>query len=107
MPLFTKRRGFVVKLLLLLSLCFTGCFNQDSKIYITTYAEREVIDLNSATKEELATLPNIGDVKINKIIESRKERPFKSLADFQGRHLIGDTAFEDIKEEIYVNKRVD
>ena len=93
----------MIRVLLLLSLLFSGCFNQDSKIYIATYRERQVINLNTATLEELDELHTIGTVKASRIVDERKNNPFKSISDFKRRHVVGDTTFEKIKENIYVD----
>ncbi len=51
-------------------------------------AEPERVDLNSATAEELMTLPGIGEAGARKIIESR---PHKSVADLGAAGIPGPT----------------
>ncbi|MGB9793599.1 helix-hairpin-helix domain-containing protein [Caldisericum exile] len=61
------------------------------------------ININSATKEELMTLPGIGEVKANAIIDYRtKNGPFKSIHDIVNVSGIGEKTFEKIKDLITV-----
>ncbi|MGC9099977.1 MAG: helix-hairpin-helix domain-containing protein [Caldisericum sp.] len=61
------------------------------------------ININSATKEELMTLPGIGEVKANAIIDYRtKHGPFKSIHDIVNVSGIGEKTFEKIKDLITV-----
>ncbi|MEC4893747.1 MAG: DUF655 domain-containing protein [Oscillatoria sp. PMC 1051.18] len=54
---------------------------------ITTASEKNIpqglININTATKKELETLPGIGPKLAQKVIETRQERPFTSLEDLQ------------------------
>lgn len=61
------------------------------------------ININSATKEELMTLPGIGEVKANAIIDYRtKNGTFKSIHDIVNVSGIGEKTFEKIKDLITV-----
>ncbi|WP_251861835.1 helix-hairpin-helix domain-containing protein [Clostridium sp. Marseille-Q2269] len=58
------------------------------------------IDLNHASKEELKTIPGIGDVTAQKILDYReKEGTFKSFEDLKSIGRIGDKTIEKIKEK--------
>jgi competence protein ComEA len=46
---------------------------------------RLVIDLNAAPPEVLLALPRLGPVLVDRIVQERQFRPFRSLADFDGR----------------------
>ena len=61
------------------------------------------INLNTATKEELMTLPNIGEVKADSIIAYRDESPFKSIEDLKNVSGIGDKTFEQLQELVTVH----
>lgn len=59
------------------------------------------ISLNSATKEELMTLPGIGESKANSIIEYReKNNGFKTTEDIMNVKGIGKAMYEKIKDYI-------
>ena len=61
------------------------------------------ININTATKEQLMTLPGIGEVKAQAIIDYRtKNGPFKSIHDIVNVSGIGEKTFEKIENLITV-----
>ena len=57
------------------------------------------ININKASKEELDTLPGIGESTAEKIINYRKEhKSFKSIEELKEVKGIGDAKFEEIKD---------
>jgi competence protein ComEA len=60
------------------------------------------IDLNTATAEQLDTLPGIGEVTANQIIAYRSEHPFRSVDDLRQVPGIGDRRFELLKDLVTV-----
>jgi competence protein ComEA len=56
-----------------------------------------VVNLNTATPEELEGLPGIGPVTVQKIVAARQERPFASLEDAVQRGVINRGQLEDIQ----------
>ena len=87
--------------------CFT---KEDIESNIKDYIEKQnnssdnndnkKISINTATKEELLTLPDIGDSKANAIIEYRKKSKFKSIEDIKKVSGIGDKLYDKIKDFI-------
>ncbi len=71
--------------------------------YITNEIwESSKISINSATKEELMSLPSIGEAKASAIIEYRtKNGLFKKLEDIKNVKGIGNALYEKIKD--YIN----
>jgi competence protein ComEA len=56
-----------------------------------------VVNLNSATPDELAYLPGIGPAKAHAIVEHRREHPFKKLEDLTKVKGIGRKTFGKLK----------
>ena len=61
------------------------------------------IDINNCEKESLLSLPGIGDVIADRIIDYRQTNKFKTIEDIKNVSGIGDKKFEGIKELITVN----
>ena len=62
----------------------------------------EVININTASKEELMKLSGIGEGKAKQIIEYRNKNPFNSIEDIKNVKGIGDSLYEKIKNNIEV-----
>jgi len=56
-----------------------------------------LVNLNTATPEELEALPGIGPVTVQKIVAARQEQPFASLEDAVERGVINRGQLEDIQ----------
>lgn len=55
-----------------------------------------LVNLNTATPDELEALPGIGQVTVQKIVAARQEQPFTSLQDAVDRGVINRGQLEDI-----------
>ena len=60
------------------------------------------VNINTASKEELEKIPGIGSSKAESIIEYRNKTDFKSIDDIKNVDGIGESLFENIKENITV-----
>ncbi len=57
-----------------------------------------LVDLNSATPEELDALPGIGPVTVQKIVAARTERPFATLEEAVEREVLNNGQLEKIRD---------
>ena len=68
-----------------------------------TRKKNNKVNINTATKEELDTLPGIGESTANKIISYREEKGnFKSIEEIKEVSGIGDSKYEQIKNLIEI-----
>ena len=78
-----------------------GCLNTDIEDTITNKPNNGLININTATKEELQTIDGIGEAKAKNIISYRENNGnFKNIEDIKNVEGIGDTLYETIK--IYI-----
>lgn len=61
------------------------------------------VDINLCDKQELLSLPGIGEVIAGRIIDYREINKFKTIEDIKNVSGIGDKKYEGIKELIIVN----
>lgn len=89
--------------------------NDEEKVYIakvgeevsediilddTSSSSSSIVNINNCTKEELMTLPGIGDKTAEKILLHREENIFKIIEDIMKVPGIGEKKFEAIKDSI-------
>ncbi|MCR5803624.1 MAG: helix-hairpin-helix domain-containing protein [Clostridia bacterium] len=68
-----------------------------------TEAESGLININTADKEMLKTLPGIGDVMADSIIEYRQDNVFEEKEDLMNVKGIGQSKYDKVKDLICVN----
>jgi competence protein ComEA len=70
--------------------------------------EVKTININTATVEELATLPGVGEAIAKNIVEHReKNGNFKTIEELKNVKGIGEKKFEKIKDLITVGERAE
>lgn len=75
---------------------YSSSENQNSK--------NKKININSATLQELDSLPGVGEATANKILRYREDNSsFKSIEEIKNVNGIGDKKYEDIKDLICTN----
>lgn len=61
-----------------------------------------LVNINTANKDELMSLPNIGDKRADSIIEYRKAQKFEKIEDIKNVTGIGEKYYEALKDLITV-----
>lgn len=75
-----------------------GCLNTEIEDSITNKENDGLVNINTATKEELLTIKGIGESKADNILKYRKENGnFKNIEDIKNVDGIGETLYEQIK----------
>ena len=64
--------------------------------------ENKLVNINTATIDELQTIKGVGESKAKSIIEYRKENKFIKIEDIKNVSGIGDSLFEKIKDYITI-----
>src|SRR5262245_56667919 len=63
----------------------------------TANKNAEPMDINSATKQELMTLPGIGDAYSQKIIDNR---PYRAKNELVQKNIVPEATYDKIKDQI-------
>ena len=69
---------------------------------ISASSKSDLINVNTASKEELMSLPNIGDKRADAIIEYRSANKFEKIEDIKNVTGIGDKFYEALKDLITI-----
>ena len=65
-------------------------------------SSKDKININKASKEELMTLPNIGDKRADSILEYRESNTFETIEDIKNVNGIGEKFYQALKDLITV-----
>lgn len=76
---------------------------KENKTSNTEKGDSDKVNINTATQEELDSLPGIGPSTAQKIIDYREENGlFKKIEDIQNVKGIGESKYSDVKDKITV-----
>lgn len=77
--------------------------SSSSNSNVNSVKKINIVNINTATEQELETLPGIGLSTANKIIQYREEKgKFKKIEDLKNVKGIGDAKFEKLKDYIKI-----
>ena len=72
--------------------------NDTTNLPTTKSSDRsELIDINSASKEQLLTLPGIDESRAEKIIETR---PYKNKKELKKKKIVSEEVYKQISDKI-------
>ena len=74
-----------------------ACINDNNSKDTNTQSK---VNINTASLEQLQTLPGVGESKAKSIIEYREKQKFKTIENIKNVTGIGDSLFAKIKENI-------
>ena len=100
------RKFFALIVFLTAALIITACNKDSSTAGLknpnkwaanSSTSHAELVDLNSASKTELISLPGIGEVYAEKIIDGR---PYREKTDLVRRNIISEKTYDMISDKV-------
>jgi len=91
-------RKLLIAASLALATLAAPAFAQDKKAPAPAAAKAEALmDINTASEKDLATLPGIGEARAKAIV---KGRPYKGKNELKDKKIVPDGVYDGIKDKI-------
>ncbi len=93
---------FVATVMTLVAMPFAGHVSAAGAAKEAKPAQAEPLDVNSATADQLKTLPGIGDAYSEKIV---KGRPYRGKDELAKKKIIPQATYDKIKDQIIAKQK--
>jgi competence protein ComEA len=100
--LVTRVLALVFALSLISGMAFPQAASAPAKTTTASAASADLLDLNTATKDQLDALPGIGDKYAQKIIDGR---PYAKKTDLVQKKILPQATYNKIKDKVIAKQK--